>query len=189
MLESVISHLVSYSSIDPFQKQLKESYLVKVGADGEAMLWKPLGDQHITASCFVFSPDRNQILLTFHKKGQFWVQFGGHLEAGDDTLEAAAVREAREESGIDDLELTGGVVDLDRHDLHGGFTCSRHWDVGFAAIADPDAEFSVSDESEQVQWWPVDELPSGVTPDLPLRIRRARLYLENVVEGNYPPKG
>ena len=87
----------------------------------------------------------------------------------------AAQREAREESGIDDLVLLSpAIVDLDRHDLHGGFSCTAHWDVGFAATADPDVEIAVSDESEDVRWFPINELPVQVPAGFCARLERAR---------------
>lgn len=173
MLASVLTHLQSLNPADVDKRQLRDSYIDAVENRGEAMLWKGRADHHITASCFVLSPALDQILLTYHRKGQFWVQFGGHLEPTDQSLDAAALREAREESGIDTLRLIGGVVDLDRHDLHGGFTCRTHWDVGFAALVDPLTPIAVSDESEDVAWWPIARLPEGTTADLPRRIDRA----------------
>jgi 8-oxo-dGTP pyrophosphatase MutT (NUDIX family) len=48
----------------------------------------------------------------------------GHIEHADATVALAAQREAREESGIADLALLSAeIIDLDRHDLHGGFSC------------------------------------------------------------------
>ena len=35
------------------------------------------GAEHVTASCFVFTPDLDQVLLWFHKRGRFWFQLGG----------------------------------------------------------------------------------------------------------------
>ena len=91
------------------------------------------------------------------------MQFGGHLENDDATVADTAQREAREESGIATLTLaTNNIMDLDRHELHGGFKCAAHWDVGFVALADPATNIEVSDESEDVQWFPVNDLPDNL---------------------------
>lgn len=60
---------------------------------------------------------------------------------------------------------------MHRHDLAAAFgTCRTHWDVGFVAFADPDARTVVSDESEDVAWFPVDALPPGTPEDFPVRL-------------------
>ena len=86
------------------------------------------------------------------------------LRAEDDTLAAAALREATEESGIDGLRLLGDApVDLDRHALSTAFgTCGEHLDVRYAVVAPPGAEPVVSEESDDVRsgrQFPAGELP------------------------------
>lgn len=153
----------------------RDAYLRFLEVAGDAALRRNGGPEHVTGSCFVFSPEFDRVLLCFHRKGQFWVQFGGHVESKDASVAEAAQREAREESGIDDLVLLSpAIVDLDRHDLHGGFSCTTHWDVGFAAAADPDAEIAVSDESEDVRWFPINELPVQVPAGFCARLEHAR---------------
>ncbi len=134
---------------------------------GEAALFKGIGPEHITSSAFIFSPDFSQILLTHHRRLHRWVQLGGHVDRDDASLVAAGTREAVEESGLARIDLLGGApVDFDRHVLHGNFTCHAHWDIGFAFVADPDEGLLVSEESLDVAWWPVDELPND--PDVTL---------------------
>jgi 8-oxo-dGTP pyrophosphatase MutT (NUDIX family) len=73
---------------------------------------------HFTASAFVLSPDRHKVLLIHHKKLQRWLQPGGHFEAEDQTVVAAAAREVREETGLAELELAApGIFDLDIHKI------------------------------------------------------------------------
>ncbi|WAH99567.1 NUDIX domain-containing protein [Arthrobacter sp. MMS18-M83] len=153
----------------------RDAYLRFLNSAGDAGLHRNAGPEHVTGSCFVFSPEFDRVLLCFHRKGQFWVQFGGHVESKDVSVAEAAQREAREESGISDLALLSpGIVDLDRHDLHAGFSCTAHWDVGFAAAAAPDVEIAVSDESEDVRWFPINELPVQVPAGFRARLERAR---------------
>jgi 8-oxo-dGTP pyrophosphatase MutT (NUDIX family) len=165
--------LVALSALPP--SAIRDEYLEFVSSGEHAALRRDGGPEHLTASCFVFSPDLARTLLCFHRKGGFWVQFGGHLEPQDASLASAGLREAREESGIADLELLSqSIVDLDRHELHGGFGCAAHWDVGLVAIADPTTAVAVSDESEDVRWFPVGQLPVGSVAGFGERIERAR---------------
>lgn len=153
----------------------RDAYLRFVTSAGDAALRRDGGPEHVTGSCFVFSPAFDRVLLCFHRKGQFWVQFGGHIESKDASVAEAAQREAREESGIVDVVLLStAIVDLDRHDLHTGFSCTAHWDVGFAATIDPDAEIAVSDESDDVRWFPIDELPDQVPAGFVARLEHVR---------------
>lgn len=136
--------------------------------EGEAALFKGLGPEHMTSSAFIFSPDFSHILLTYHRRLHRWVQLGGHIDREDASLVAAGIREATEESGLAHLRLLSPrPVDFDRHTLHGNFTCHAHWDIGFAFVADMDADVVVSDESIDVAWWPVDQLPNDPDVTLP----------------------
>ena len=161
----LIDRLRAWTPLAPGQAALRDEYLDFVLASPEAALERHGGPEHVTGSCFVFTPDLTQVLLCFHKKGRFWVQLGGHVEPADGSVADTAMREAREECGIDDLvPVGGGILDLDRHALGGGFSCRTHWDVGFAAIARPEAAAVASDESDDVAWWPVAALPENVPP-------------------------
>lgn len=152
----------------------RSAYLGFLETRGEDAVRRDGGPEHITASTFVLSPGLDQVLLCFHRKGQFWVQFGGHIEPGDATIAGAALREAREESGVRDLALAStAITDLDRHDLHGGFRCAAHWDVGFTAILDPSAAIAVSEESEAVRWFALDALPRAIPAALETRLAAA----------------
>jgi 8-oxo-dGTP pyrophosphatase MutT (NUDIX family) len=157
------------------QEQLREEYLSFVEARGAAALRRGGSSDHVTASCFIFSTDLARTLLCFHRKGRFWVQTGGHVEPDDVSVPAAALREAAEEAGLAVLSLVPGVLDLDRHGLSAAFgSCRTHWDVGFAALATSDELPRVSDESEQVRWFPIDELPAPLAGRVSSRLLQLR---------------
>jgi 8-oxo-dGTP pyrophosphatase MutT (NUDIX family) len=87
---------------------------------------------------------------------------GGHLEPGDATLRAAASREAREESGITEIEISEFPLRLDRHHVRCSADESTHLDVQFLGLVAPDAQEVISDESDDLRWFALDALPSDL---------------------------
>ena len=55
-------------------------------------------ERHFTATIYLF--DKMRVLLHFHEKLQRWLPPGGHVEA-DEMPNEAAIREAKEETGLD----------------------------------------------------------------------------------------
>ncbi|MFE6689547.1 NUDIX hydrolase [Streptomyces sp. NPDC057743] len=139
------------------QERLRLAYLDHLAAHRDGM-WKPCKEGHLTASALVIDPEGGRVLLTLHRKLEMWLQMGGHCEPEDASLADAALREAREESGIArGLTLLGGApVRLDRHQT----PCAVHLDVQYAALAPPDAVAAISDESLDLRWFRYDEVPS-----------------------------
>ncbi|MFF5263238.1 NUDIX hydrolase [Actinomadura viridis] len=133
--------------------------------------WRECVPGHITASTIVLDDSRSRVLLTLHRKVKAWLQLGGHCEPGDATLAGAALREASEESGIEGLELPPVPVRLDRHAVRCHPEGSWHLDVQYAAFAPPGARHAISDESDDLRWFPVDALPEP-TDDVVRRLVR-----------------
>lgn len=140
-------------------------------ADG-GPVYRQAGPDHLTASCVVFDATFRHTLLVFHRKGQFWVQPGGHVEDGDASVVAGALRELREETGIVVAPADAPLAyDLDHHGLSSRFgACASHLDIGIAVVVDRESALTVSEESEDVRWWPVDALPAEVPPQLVPRL-------------------
>lgn len=142
---------------------------------GEKLLFKD-GPAHITASYLVFDAELNHVLLQFHAKGQFWVQFGGHLEHTDSSFVTAAIRELGEESGLSNVELISPQpFDLDVQNLSDRFgVCRTHFDLLFAGRTARSSRAELNHESEAIEWFAVDRLPPNAATGLQARVLAAR---------------
>lgn len=65
--------------------------------------WRRDTPLHLTASAIVVHPPTGRVLLRWHARQRAWLQIGGHADPGEDDLLAITLREAREETGLDDL--------------------------------------------------------------------------------------
>ena len=113
-----------------------------------------------TVSIFI-AKDR-KVLFIFHKQLQRWLPIGGHIEL-DEHPEQAAIREAKEESGLN-VELVGerlpvqpesGFVPLlapAYMDMH--LIKEPHWHIGliyFAKVKAGEVTLNV-EEHHDIQW-------------------------------------
>jgi 8-oxo-dGTP pyrophosphatase MutT (NUDIX family) len=108
---------------------------------------------HVTASCYIVD-HRGRLLLHHHRRLNRWLQMGGHVEPGEHTR-AAALREGIEESGLGDLVIDGGILDVDVHVIPAAKHDPehRHFDVRYLArTAAPQAIAIRPDESNDLAW-------------------------------------
>ncbi|WP_193104300.1 NUDIX hydrolase [Brachybacterium sp. FME24] len=151
------------------------------------------GPRHLTASAVVIDEPAEHVALVWHRKGRFWVQPGGHLEADESSFERAARREVAEEIGLEDLQRVGpGPAVLHRHLLDAAFgACTEHWDVQYLLRAPARASalpLTASEESPEVRWvpWPLhgdgpgrstSALPEGTVADMAGKLDALAPYL------------
>ena len=139
---------------------------------------------HLTASSWIVSHDYSQVLLTHHRKLGMWLQLGGHAD-GDTCMLDVALREAREESGMQDFRVAGPLggglpFDLDVHDIpaHNDDPAHEHHDVRYLLVANPGQPLVMSSESNDLRWFDVAEIPSVAADESVLRMhKKARALL------------
>jgi 8-oxo-dGTP pyrophosphatase MutT (NUDIX family) len=121
---------------------------------------------HLTGSAWIVSPDRKRTLLTHHHKLDKWLQLGGHADGQTDLLEAA-LREAREESGLMRLRVVSPeIFDVDRHWIppRKSDPGHYHYDLRFILEADPAEPLAISSESKDLAWVELERV-SALNPE------------------------
>jgi len=128
---------------------------------------------HLTASALLLDASGERALLTFHAKLGKWLQLGGHCD-GDANLAAVALREAIEESGIEDLTIDPMPVDLDVHPIPARKSEPEHLhlDTRFLVFAPEGARERPGEESLELRWFTREEVDELETDDSVRRLLR-----------------
>jgi 8-oxo-dGTP pyrophosphatase MutT (NUDIX family) len=171
--ESLLAELRAYVPADAREAAMRDRLVAFLAAHPEAFE-RALAVGHVTASAWVVDRTRTRALLTHHRKLGKWLQLGGHAD-GDPDVRAAALREAREESGLASLRLAReAIYDLDVHRIPArpGEPEHDHYDVRFALEADSGEPLVVSAESKELAWIPLDALERYGADESVLRLAR-----------------
>jgi 8-oxo-dGTP pyrophosphatase MutT (NUDIX family) len=168
---SLADLLRRYAPADPREALSRDGMIALLEAEG-AFDREHFVPGHFTASAFVLSPERDAVLFIFHKKLSLWLQPGGHIEPGDESLLGAARREVAEEVGLHDLPhvaLDGSLFDIDIHSIPArrDEPAHEHFDVRFLFQASS-LDFRASDEVAGARWVPLGEI-AAMTNDESLR--------------------
>lgn len=115
---------------------------------------------HFTASSWIVNKKRTHTLLTLHRKLGRWLQLGGHADGNENLIEVA-LKEAKEESGLQNLRLVEEqIFDLDKHIIpeRPHVPEHYHYDVRFLLEADMDEPLQISEESISLAWFSFDSV-------------------------------
>ncbi len=138
---------------------------------------------HVTASAILARPDGSEFLLLYHRKLGRWLQPGGHVEYSDASAFDAALREAREETGIADFAtpLERAILDVDVHAIpaRGKDPAHHHFDVRYLLTTSAEIDRQAAEDSERpMKWRRLEEArEAGADASLMRALEKARRAL------------
>ena len=148
---------------------------------------------HVTARLLPLDDTGRILLAKYLDDGMehdqpYWATIGGHIESGE-TLAEAAIREAKEETGLD-VEL-GPAVWYAEHEFKIAGTLFRFQETFFAAKL---SDGSMARDGwtpierkvlKDLRWWTVAEIMTTEELIFPTSLA---LHLPAIVRGEYPEK-
>jgi 8-oxo-dGTP pyrophosphatase MutT (NUDIX family) len=157
---SLITDIEKYTPFDAIEAQHKAAIL-ELLRNTDHCFKRSDFPGHVVGGAWVISPDGTEALLTHHKILDNWFQFGGHAD-GEIDIRNVALREAQEESGIDDLSfITSEIFDIDVHPIPANpkknEPAHMHYELRYFLRANHKNQI-MSDESLDVKWFSLEEL-------------------------------
>lgn len=160
----LIQALLRYAAQYPEEKSIAEEITTFIQAHADCFERTQLKG-HVTGSAWLLSADEKKALLTHHAKLQQWLQLGGHAD-GDSDIQNVALREAQEESGINNIiALSNTIFDIDVHLIpeRKNEPAHKHYDIRYLfKVARHDALARNNHESLELRWF----LPGEITAEL-----------------------
>lgn len=125
---------------------------------------------HFTASAWVVNKERTKVLMIYHNIYKSWAWTGGHADGESDLL-SVAVREVKEETGVENVKVLDDdifsleIVCVNGHVKRGKYVSSHvHLNVTFLLEVDENEMLRIKeDENSGVKWVLIDEVEVAST--------------------------
>lgn len=164
-MEQLITQIENYIPFNEQEAQDKALILAFLNSGAE-LITRDNPAAHLTASAWVVSPDRKQVIMVYHNLYQSWSWMGGHAD-GDWDLLRVAKKEVMEECGLHDLTVVSPeifsleVLTVAGHEKKGKYLSSHlHLNVTYLFEADPAQPLRIKpDENSGVAWVAAEDVP------------------------------
>ncbi len=129
---------------------------------------------HVTGSAWIVNDARTHVLMMHHRKLNQWFQPGGHCDGDSDVLNVA-LKEANEETGLQNLRVVNGeIYDIDVHLIpeRKSVPVHYHYDIRFLVEADMNEQLTVTEESNDLAWVSLEKIAEHNNSESIMRMGR-----------------
>ena len=170
-MKKLIYDIENFEPIDDQERSDKKIILDYIKKNNNVLL-RENEIAHITSSGFIMNKDLDKVLMAYHNIYKSWSWTGGHAD-GDSDLLNVAIKEAKEETGINDaIPLTSKIISVDilpvpSHYKKGKYvSCHLHLSIAYLLIVDENQSLKVKeDENSAVKWLNVRDLDDLVSEE------------------------
>lgn len=165
--------LEKHSPIDDIESKMKNETIEFVNANTDCFK-RELLIGHVTGSAWIVNDTRTHVLMMHHRKLNQWFQPGGHCDGDSDVLKVA-LKEANEETGLENLKVVDGeIYDVDVHQIpeRKGVPAHYHYDVRFLIEADMNEPLIVTEESNDLAWVSLEKISDHNDSESIMRMAR-----------------
>lgn len=160
-----IKDIMEYKPVNAQETQDKKIILDYIEKFPDNILLRENEFAHITSSGFIMNKEQDKVLMIHHNIRNTWAWTGGHVD-GDTNFLHVAMKEAREETGINEFTpLTDKIVALDILPVYGHIkkgkyvSAHMHLSIAYILIADENETLKIKpDENSDVKWFSLDKL-------------------------------
>ena len=165
-----IDVIKNYKPINEQESTDKELILDAYKQYGDKLLTREVPYYHLTSSSMILNKDHTKVLMVYHNIYNSWSWTGGHND-GDPNFKEVAIREAKEETGVSNLELLKEdvasieLIQVVRHKKKGKYVAPHiHMNVSYLLETSETEKLQVKeDENKGVMWIPIKELDSYIS--------------------------
>lgn len=159
-----IKKIKSYIPVNEQEEKDKEIILDFIEKN-ENVLTRENEVAHITSSGFIVNKNRDKMLMIHHNIYNSWGWTGGHADGDSDLLEVA-IKEAKEETGIENVvpatdEISCiDILPVKAHVKKGKYVAPHlHLSLAYVLVADESEELKIkADENSGVAWVDIEKV-------------------------------
>ena len=164
-MNDIYALIDSYTPRNKFEEADKHLMLKLIKENPTTILTRKSTVAHVTASGFILNKKRNKVLMIHHNIYNSWGWTGGHADGNPNLLEVA-LKEAREETGLNDIQpLDKQIAAIDilpvfQHMKNSQpFSAHLHLNITYLLSANEEDVLTVKpDENSAVAWIPIDQI-------------------------------